>query len=70
MLVIEYLCNLDLSQKSFTIQSKYFTIDVCKCMHAMYDMHDLNGSPMEQSYDRSSGCKNEDASSTTCRFEH
>ena len=26
----------------FTIQGKYFTIDVCKCMHAMYDMHDPN----------------------------
>ena len=24
------------------MESKYFTIDVCKCMHAMYDMHDPN----------------------------
>ena len=44
MLVIEYLYNLDLSQKSFTIQGKYFITDVYKCTHAMYDMHDPNGS--------------------------
>ena len=24
------------------MESKYFTIDVCKCMYAMYDMHDPN----------------------------
>ena len=24
------------------MESKYFTIDVCKCMHVMYDMHDPN----------------------------
>ena len=24
------------------MKSKYFTIDVCKCMHAMYNMHDPN----------------------------
>ena len=28
-------------------------------MHVMYDMHDPNGSPVEWSYDRSSGCKNQ-----------
>ena len=30
--------------KFFTIQGKYFTTGVCKCMHVMYDMHDPNGS--------------------------
>ena len=58
MLVIEYLHKLDLSEKSFTIQNKYFTTDVYKCMHAMYDMHDLNGSSVEYSYDHSSECDN------------
>ena len=24
------------------MESKYFTTDVCKCMHVMYDMHDPN----------------------------
>ena len=24
------------------MESKYFTTYVCKCMHAMYDMHDPN----------------------------
>ena len=24
------------------MKNKYFTTDVCKCMHAMYDMHDPN----------------------------
>ena len=42
MLVAEYLYILDLSQKLFIMESKYFTTDVCKCMHAMYDMHDPN----------------------------
>ena len=42
MLVAKYLYNLELSQKTFTIESKYFTIDICKCMHAIYDMHDPN----------------------------
>ena len=28
--------------KTFIMESKYFTTDVCKCMHAMYDMHDPN----------------------------
>ena len=42
MLVAEYLYNLDLSQKLFIMESKYFTTDVCKCMHAMYNMHDPN----------------------------
>ena len=41
------------------MKSKYFTTNVCKCIHAMYDMHDPNGSSMEQSYDRSSEYKNE-----------
>ena len=41
MLVAEYLYNLNLSQR-LTMKSKYFTTDVCKCMHAMYDMHDPN----------------------------
>ena len=28
------------------MESKYFTTYVCKCMHAMYDMHDPNpGAP-------------------------
>ena len=56
--------------KFFTIQGQYFTTDECKCMHVMYDMHDPNGSPVEWSYDRSLRCKNEDALSTTCGFEH
>ena len=37
----------NLSQEYFTIQNKYFITDVCKCMHAMYDMHDPNGSPVK-----------------------
>ena len=42
MLVVEYLYNLDFVSKTFIMESKYFTTDVCKCMHAMYDMHDPN----------------------------
>ena len=41
MLVVEYLYNLDMSQ-TFIMESKYFTIYVCKCMHPMYDMHGPN----------------------------
>ena len=48
------------------MESKYFTTDVCKCMHAMYDMHDPNTgahdpntrSFMEYNYARSSECEN------------
>ena len=63
MLVPEYLYNLDLSQKSFTMKSKYFTTNVCKCMHdihdmkkCMHDMHNPNGSSMEYSFAYSSEC--------------
>ena len=42
MSVAKYLYNLGLSEKTFTMENKYFTTDVCKCMHAMYDMHDPN----------------------------
>ena len=49
--------NRVFAQKFFTIQSKYFITDECKCMHAMYDMHDPNGSHVEWSYHRSSKCK-------------
>ena len=48
------------------MESKYFTTDVCKCMHAMYDMHDPNTgahdpnsrSSVEQNYVCSSECEN------------
>ena len=49
MLVAEYLYNLDFSQRLFTMESKHFTIDVCKCMYDMYDpntgAHDPNTRP-------------------------
>ena len=51
MLVAEYLYNLDFSQKLFIMESKYFTTDVCKCTHAMYDMHD----PNIEAYDPNTG---------------
>ena len=28
--------------KIFVMESKYFTTDVCKCMHVIYNMHDPN----------------------------
>ena len=48
------------------MESKYFTTDVCKCMHAMYNMHDPNTraydpntrSFVEQNYTRNSECEN------------
>ena len=48
------------------MESKYFTTYVCKCMHAMYDMHDPNpgahdpntGSSVEQNYVCSLKCEN------------
>ena len=48
------------------MESKHFIIDVCKCMHVMYDMHDPNtgahdpniGSSMEQNYTRNLECEN------------
>ena len=69
-LILNVSNRVFVQSKFFIIQGKYFTTDECKCMHVMYDMHDPNGSPVEWSYDRSSKCKNEGASSTTYRFEH
>ena len=48
------------------MESKYFTIYVCKCMHAMYGMHDPNtgdhdpntGSSVKQNYVCSLECEN------------
>ena len=56
--------NFECQQQS--MKSKYFTIDVYKCMHAMYDMHDPNtgahdpniGSSVEQNYACNSECEN------------
>ena len=42
MLVAKYLYNLNLSQRLLPRKVSIFTTDVCKCMHAMYDMHDPN----------------------------
>ena len=48
------------------MKNKYFTTDVCKCMHAMCDMHDPNigtydpntGSSVKQNYVCSLECEN------------
>ena len=41
------------------MKSKYFTTDVYKCMHAMYNMHDPNTrSFVEYNYVHSLECKN------------
>ena len=52
------------------MERKYFTINICKYMHAMYNMHDPNGSSVEQSYDCNLEYKNKGTLSTTYRFEH
>ena len=51
MLVAEYLYNLDFPQRLFIMESKHFIIDVYKCMHVIYDMHD----PNTEAYDPNTG---------------
>ena len=48
-----------MDSKTFTMESKYFTINIYKYIHARYDMHNSNRFAMEESYARSSECENE-----------
>ena len=63
--------------KTFTMESKYFTINICKRMNAMYDMHDPNtgahdpntGSFYVVKLCSQLGVWEQCASSTTSKFE-